>query len=147
MPETKKKELTLMEKIGNVTQAIGKIEKDKSGYGDRYKYFDINDLLDALNPELKAQGLIVTQPITIVKTENGAFTNALKTMVSDGKDKVGYTMVLPSNLDPQKLGSAITYYRRYSLQAMFCLRAKDDDAEITNGTTPVKKAEIRDVNF
>ena len=147
MPETKKKELTLMEKIGNVTQAIGKIEKGKENPFYHSQYFDINGLLEALLPNLKAQGLIVTQPITIVRTENGAYLNALKTMVSDGKDKVGYTMMLPSNLDPQKLGSAITYYRRYSLQAMFCLRAKDDDGESTNGTTPVKKKEIRDVNF
>ena len=147
MPETKKKELTLMEKIGNVTQAIGKIEKGKENPFYHSQYFDINGLLEALLPNLKAQGLIVTQPITIVRTENGAYLNALKTMVSDGKDKVGYTMVLPNNIEPQKLGSAITYYRRYSLQSLFCLQASDDDANATKGTTPVKKAEIRDVNF
>ena len=147
MPETKKKELTLMEKIGNVTQAIGKIEKGKENPFYHSQYFDINGLLEALLPNLKAQGLIVTQPITIVRTENGAYLNALKTMVSDGKDKVGYTMVLPNNIEPQKLGSAITYYRRYSLQSLFCLQASDDDANATKGTTPVKKKEIRDVNF
>ena len=31
-------------------------------------------------------------------------------------------------LDPQKMGSAITYYRRYALQSLFLLRAEDDDA-------------------
>ena len=144
MEKTEKtKELNLMQKIGEVQQAIGKITKDKPGYDDRYKYFDINDLLNVLMPELKKQGLIVTQPITIVGTGNGSFVNAIKTMISDGKDKVGYVMILPNNLDPQKMGSAITYYRRYSLQSLFCLQAKDDDAGSASKATP-KEAKTTD---
>ena len=30
--------------------------------------------------------------------------------------------------DPQKLGSAVTYYRRYTLQSLLGLQAEDDDA-------------------
>jgi hypothetical protein len=36
-------------------------------------------------------------------------------------------MVLPNLQDPQKLGSAITYYRRYTLQSLLGLQAEDDD--------------------
>jgi hypothetical protein len=36
-------------------------------------------------------------------------------------------MSLPNIQDPQKLGSAITYYRRYTLQSLLGLQAEDDD--------------------
>ena len=37
--------------------------------------------------------------------------------------------------DPQKLGSAITYYRRYTLQGLLSIRTKDDDANTASGKT------------
>jgi hypothetical protein len=36
------------------------------------------------------------------------------------------------------MGSAITYYRRYTLQSLLSLQAEDDDAN-TASKTPVKK--------
>ena len=140
------KELTLFQKIGEVQQAIGKISKDKKNPFYKSSYFDINGLLDVLMPELKKQGLVVMQPISC-KIIDTAVVNSLMTIISDGDKAVDYSMALPMNIEPQKLGSAITYYRRYSLQSLFCLSAEDDDANATKGTTPVKKAEIRDVNF
>ena len=58
--------------------------------------------------------------------------NVLSTIIYDG-DKVvlSSSIYLPDNLDPQKIGSAITYYRRYSLQSLLLLEAEDDDAEST----------------
>ena len=38
---------------------------------------------------------------------------------------------LPDLNDPQKLGSAITYYRRYTLASLLGLQAVDDDANLT----------------
>ncbi len=140
------KELTLFQKIGEVQQAIGKISKDKKNPFYKSSYFDINGLLDVLMPELKKQGLIVMQPISC-KIIDTAVVNSLMTIISDGDKAVDYSIALPMNIEPQKLGSAITYYRRYSLQSLFCLQASDDDANATKGTTPVKKAEIRDTDF
>ena len=34
---------------------------------------------------------------------------------------------LPNNIDPQKIGSAITFYRRYTLQSLLGLQSEDDD--------------------
>jgi len=45
-------------------------------------------------------------------------------------------MNLPELNDPQKMGSAITYYRRYSLVTMFNLVADDDDG---NSAKPKEK--------
>jgi len=140
------KELTLFQKIGEVQQAIGKISKDKKNPFYKSSYFDINGLLDVLMPELKKQGLIVMQPISC-KIIDTAVVNSLMTIISDGDKAVDYSMALPMNIEPQKLGSAITYYRRYSLQSLFCLSAEDDDANATKGTTPVKKETTKDIDF
>ena len=35
--------------------------------------------------------------------------------------------------DPQKMGSAITYLRRYTLQSLLGLQAADDDANMASG--------------
>ena len=48
---------------------------------------------------------------------------------------------LPNIQDPQKLGSAITYYRRYTLQSLLGLQAEDDDG---NGSTKQVKEERRE---
>jgi hypothetical protein len=39
---------------------------------------------------------------------------------------------LPTNLSPQQLGSAITYFRRYTLASLLALEIDDDDAQSTN---------------
>ena len=43
--------------------------------------------------------------------------------------------------DPQKLGSAITYYRRYTLQSLLGLQAEDDDANKASTKEPVLNVE------
>ena len=39
-------------------------------------------------------------------------------------------MPLPNDLDAQKMGSAITYFRRYTLQSLLALQAIDDDGNL-----------------
>jgi len=55
-------------------------------------------------------------------------------MIKDSEtgDELGRSNIyLPDNVEPQKMGSAITYYRRYSLQSMLLLEAEDDDGNST----------------
>lgn len=47
-----------------------------------------------------------------------------------GETIESYTkIVCKAQNDPQALGSAITYARRYGLQSLVCIGAEDDDAE------------------
>ena len=49
-------------------------------------------------------------------------------------------MDLPDIQDPQKLGSCITYYRRYTLASLLGLQAEDDDGNAASGkSTEVDK--------
>lgn len=85
---------------------------------------DINGLLEQLLPLLIKEGLTVTQPLVVINDKN-----ILATHIYEGKDLIVVShILLPDIQDPQKMGSAITYYRRYALQSLFLLRAEDDDA-------------------
>ena len=122
----------MSQKLFNIQNKVKAVKKDADNPFFKSKYFDINGLLAALKPLLNEEGLIVIQPLTTL--EGGV--NALKTLVIDAetdKTLVESVVALPSNVDPQKMGSAITYFRRYALQSLFLLEAEDDDANSATG--------------
>jgi len=109
-------------KIYKLQQEIGTISKDVKNPFYKSKYFDINSLINQLKPLLQKHKLVLVQPITdnhvrsvIVDLEGGSIESSIE---------------LPNNLDAQKLGSAITYYRRYTLQSLLALEAVDDDGNL-----------------
>ncbi len=113
-----------MDKILKAQLEVGKIQKDKTNPFYKSQYFDINSVLEQLLPALEKEGITVMQPLSNVDGKP-----ALRTIVYvDGKEVINEAIPLPENNDPQKIGSAITYYRRYSLQSLFLLQAEDDDA-------------------
>ena len=100
---------------------IGKISKDSTNPFFKSKYFDVNALLEHVEPILQYHGLVLLQPIK---------NNAVFTIIVDSEsgEQIDSGITLPNLTDPQKLGSAITYYRRYTLQSLLGLQAEDDDA-------------------
>lgn len=66
----------------------------------------------------------------------------LETIIVDMESWESRSSVLPinSNLDPQKLGSAITYYKRYNLGALLNLiiEGEDDDGALATKKAPQK---------
>lgn len=127
-----------MDKILKVQSEIGVLVKTETNPFFKSKYMDINGLLEQLLPLLEKHGLTVVQPIGIDEHRN-----VLVTYVMD-KDKeiIKSSILLPDIQDPQKLGSAITYYRRYALQSLFLLRAEDDDANVASTKKTDKKIDI-----
>ena len=66
---------------------------------------------------------------------------ATATHVPSGTSKeLPVPCLVPNLHDPQKLGSAITYAKRYALQALFALPSEDDDACIASGKVPNKQS-------
>jgi len=128
-----------MQKLFNLQNKLKAVKKDAENPFFKSKYFDINGLLSALKPLLNEEGLVVIQPLDV--SEGGV--NILKTLVIDaesGDVLVNSSVALPSNVDPQKMGSAITYFRRYALQSLFLLEAEDDDANSASGNAETKDA-------
>ncbi len=126
-----KTETTIHQKISNVQAAIGPIAKDSTNPHYESSYFDINAIINKLNPILKSQGLVLTQPI--IDSNVYSIITDLST-----KENIESNLPLPELDNPQKLGSCITYFRRYTLQSLLALEAEDDDGNVASQSS--KKA-------
>ena len=113
-------EKTLFINLFNAKKEIGKITKDSKNPFFKSNYLSLNGLIESISEPLINNGLVFIQPI-----EDGILKTKIIN-VNDG-ELVSSEMVLPDLKDPQKLGSAITYYRRYTLQSLLGLQAEDDD--------------------
>jgi hypothetical protein len=97
-------------------------------------YADLNAIIEEVEPILIKNGLILIQPII----EGVQYT---KVVDAFGEDVIESALPLPAGVNPQQLGSAITYFRRYTLQSLLSLRTTDDDANDASGVTTPTKAE------
>ena len=111
-----------------------KMKKDSTNPFFKSKYFDINQLIEAVRPALIAEDLLLLQPI-----ENGAVGTRIIDIESG--DSVEAFIPLPNIDDPQKLGACVTYYRRFTLGSLLGIEAEDDDGNLAAGNKPkVSKA-------
>lgn len=128
------KEETIYTKLFALQQEVGKVAKNATNPFFKSKYFDVNGLIEHLTPLLAKHKLLLIQPIV-----NGSVVSKIVN-IEDGVS-VESAAKLPEISDPQKLGSCITYFRRYTLQSLLGLQAEDDDANVASGlTSPNTKA-------
>lgn len=95
--------------------------------GRKYKYSTLDNILEQTIPALNAAGLVLLQTIEVLDYSVGA--QGLKTQIIDPEDGslVESVMLLPVGVKPQDIGSAITYFKRYSISAMLGISTEDDD--------------------
>ena len=120
------KQESINEKLFELRKEIGSISKDTKNPFYKSRYFDINSLIKQLDPLLEKHRLLLLQPIE----EDCVYS---KLICVDGTGGVLSALKLPEMNDPQKLGSTITYYRRYTLASLLGLQAVDDDANLGSG--------------
>jgi hypothetical protein len=123
-------EVSLHQRLLKVQSEIGAISKKANNPFFKSKYFDINMLIAEVLPILNKHGVTLLQPI-----RNGEVCSA----ISDGVEVIESSIQLPEINDPQKLGSAITYFRRYTLQSLLALQAEDDDGNLASGRVSQKQ--------
>jgi hypothetical protein len=116
----------LRERLFHAKADLGKVPKDSVNPYFKSKYFDINSLLEHVEPVLQKHGLLVLQPVS------GDSVTTIITDVETGS-QITSSAPLTTKGDPQKLGSEITYLRRYTLQSLLALQAEDDDANAASG--------------
>lgn len=132
------KELNFYEKLAAVKAEVGRISKDSNNPFFKSKYFDVNSLLLHVEPIIQKNGLLLLQPIQ---------DNLVKSVIFDTSGfSIESAIVLPELNDPQKLGSAITYYRRYTLQSLLALQAEDDDANLASNKTTKEDLKWLNIN-
>jgi hypothetical protein len=123
---------TLTDKLLEFQKQISVIKKDAKNPHFKNTYATLKQVLSEVKPILNEVGLLITQPID----ERG-----IGTVITDGKDSISSFIPIPSGLAPQPLGSAISYFRRYTICSLLALEIDDDDARLTTQSKPTATKE------
>lgn len=129
-----------MKKLLAFQKQMVAISKDSTNPFYKSKYFDINKLLEEVKPVLNELGLVLVQALSSIDGKPAIKTELYNVDNTEQFPLLSSTTPLPENPDPQKMGSIITYYRRYSIQTLLCLQSEDDDGEgVVRPVKPVVK--------
>ena len=123
----------LNKKLFALQNEVGIISKDSTNPFFKNKYVSNDSLIIQLIPFLQKHRLLLIQPCL------GGFVET-RIICIDTNDHVTSDLKLPKLTDPQKIGSCITYYRRYTLLSLLGLPAEestDDDANFASGKKPL----------
>jgi hypothetical protein len=136
------KSVSITNLVGALTTFQGKmtaVKKDATNPFYKSRYATLDTIWDAIRKPLSENGLSVAQTMNLVNDKSVLETTLYHT---SGEWISGTQLVNPVKDDPQSLGSAISYARRYSLSAILGIVAdEDDDANVA--TKPDTKPESR----
>lgn len=110
--------------------------KDSVNPHFRNRYADLASCWEACRKALTSNGIAVVQMPE--RDDRGYYVETLLTH-SSGEWIASKCYIHLQKDDPQGLGSAITYARRYGLSAMVGICPEDDDAEMAQRTTAATK--------
>lgn len=98
------------------------VEKDAANPFFKSRYTSLNQVLEKVKKPLNELGIVITQE---------SHEEGIMTVLTDTEDDTSVSSYVPfvAATDMQKLGSAISYARRYALIALLCLEDSDDDGE------------------
>jgi hypothetical protein len=121
----------------NFQASMGKVSKESSNPFFKSKYASLANILDTIQKPLSEANLAFSQ-----MPDENALTTILIHSESGEWIESSYVMPVAKQNDPQAMGSAITYARRYALGAILGLNIDDDDdAEKAMGRTSTSKRE------
>lgn len=120
---------SIYKKIHEAKLEIGKVAKNAKNPHFKNTYADLNALIEAVEPILLEKGLVLLQPIKDSRVYTQVFDIESGISIESFID-------ISSGGTPQAMGSAITYYRRYTLQSLLSLQAVDDDGHVASQPKP-----------
>ena len=122
------------EQISDIAKALCKVQAEVSGAKKgstnpffKSKYADLASIIEASKASLASNGLAITQWFNESNENNVRVCTTL--MHESGQFLTSHLDIPLVKKDPQAMGSAITYGRRYSLAAILNMAQIDDDAE------------------
>lgn len=127
--------------LKNITTALNKAQgimqpakKTQINPFFKSRYAGLEDVIKAVNEAFTPCGLSFTQ--STLPGENGAILIVTTIFHTSGEWVRGYLPIKPTKQDPQALGSAITYGKRYGLQALSGQPSEDDDGNTASAKDP-----------
>lgn len=105
---------------------MGPVYKNASNPAFRSKYADLAAIVESVEESLQDNDILLTQPLETVDEKlfitTQLFHAPTETQISSRVEVRGQDMN-----NPQKVGSSVTYFRRYSLLALLGIAPEDDD--------------------
>jgi hypothetical protein len=113
-------------------KATESVKKAATNPAFKSKYADLSHVVEGVIPALNAAGVGVIQS----PSYDGEMVSVTTTLLHEsGSSVTGTLSMRPSKPDPQGVGSAITYARRYALLAMTGAAPEDDDGNAASQPT------------
>jgi len=106
------------------------IKKGEKNPHFKNTYANLNEVLGKVTKPLNDLGVVIIQ----APTKDGLLTTLVDTE-TEGEELSQIQGFLPfvDTANPQKIGSNLTYYRRYALVTMLGLEDEDDDGNVASG--------------
>ena len=136
------------ENINELAAALSKAQgqfdhakKDVANAFFKSKYADLASCIDAAKTALAANGLAVVQSTDF---DNDRLVLITTLMHSSGQWIDSKYPIQPVKNDPQGMGSAMTYSRRYAFCAITGIAADDDDGNAASGKASLNADQVAD---
>lgn len=125
--------MTIAQKMADLQQDLSKVQATGKNPHFKSTHIELKTALPICQQAAREHGLLLMQTLY-----DGLV--ATKLVDPDTGDYEIAELQLPDIQDPQKIGSAITYYRRYTLVTLLGLTEEDDDGN--TATKAVKDIDI-----
>ena len=155
MSEQKKEENTFFEDWTNLMDSIQKLKKDKENPFFKNNYVQLKDVLKEAKRVCKENNFILIQKtetddieLSSKRKDHLFKTNKWNVLVTEvihkSGEKINSKITLPAvdKENPQKLASAITYMRRYSITNILGIEEVDDDGNEAAGNKDKKQSNL-----
>lgn len=113
----------------NVQRTVQPVIKDAENPFTKSWYASLNSVMDACRDALIENGIWLCQYPVPVEQPNSLGLVTKLTHAESGQWQSSLAVVPLPKADPQGMGSAMTYCRRYALTAMLGMVTEDDDGE------------------
>jgi len=134
--------------------AIEPAQKDRDNPYFKSRYATLSSIREAMRHAFAANGLSIVQIPEVVSGPDAVGQLRLRTILMHASGQSLDCGVLSADVDlnnPQKIGSAITYFRRYALAAVSQATADDDDddgnAASAKPAAPAAKVNAKDAAY
>lgn len=97
-------------------------------------YATLEDVLEAVEPALHANGLLLVQQLVVEDTRMPTLVTQLW-HVESGQSMQTVQVLAPGRADNHSLAGAVTYFRRCQVKTLLCIAETDDDGNEASGVS------------
>ena len=123
-----------MKKLFEAKKEIPVIKKDATNPFFKSGYATLSNIIEVVDPILAKHELYIYHNLQLVGDDSILATSIVDK--EQGNGGITSFFKLPPNTDIQKIGSAITYAKRYNITALLNLNIEDDDDGNATKTAP-----------